>query len=206
MVVVATVRTVKSFSSSSTATHYNYQMILCSSLIASSAILAVYSWIYLIGRISSAPIDFVLFLLLWSIESQVYFQIALKRIIVLNIRRPKTWTLRIGVFMLVLGANLFMFLFWLPEKLRHPARSATDATSLLFWCPKIEKMLFLLYDAALNGWFLYHVNTKLVGTGFYKYRHLVSYSSKIIGLSMSGDVLLCMKAMNTAWALFTDRD
>lgn len=190
LAVIIAVRIVSSFTTSNTPYHKNTQMILCSILVVSSIALAILSWIYLIGSFHFRKAEWVFFLLLWSTQAQTYFQVMVKRISVLDVRRPRPAILRLAIAGIVLAVNITMFSVWLPLKLDHPVEVDDHPPILLFWLPRVEKIMYLLIDVAINCFFLYHVKTNLMGVGFRKYCHLVSYNLKIIGLSVFCDVLL----------------
>lgn len=58
------------------------------------------------------------------------------------------------------------------------------------WWDRVEKVIYLLVDAALNYYFIRVVRKNLVECGLTKYRSLVHFNIFIIGFSLSMDVLI----------------
>jgi hypothetical protein len=55
---------------------------------------------------------------------------------------------------------------------------------------RIEKVIYLIIDAALNWYFLKTVKTNLVNNGLEKYNKLLRFNQRIIVLSLLMDVMI----------------
>ncbi|ORY79001.1 hypothetical protein BCR37DRAFT_381970 [Protomyces lactucae-debilis] len=159
--------------------HFVY---LCIALLVVSAALALVSWIYQMGQLFAGYSVTVAFVVLWSLQAQIYFQIVPFRICVLGLANP--WVLRISIAVLIGSINITMLALWPAAKWRRP----NDPVA--FWLPRAEKIGYLLLDVALNVLFLVTVKSKLVDVGLSKYGKLITYNIKIIGLSILCDLLL----------------
>jgi hypothetical protein len=53
---------------------------------------------------------------------------------------------------------------------------------------RIEKVIYLIIDGALNGLFLYLVRAKLISGGLTKYKPLFNFNAFIVCVSLSMDV------------------
>ncbi|CCG83155.1 protein of unknown function [Taphrina deformans PYCC 5710] len=160
---------------------------LCAALVLISATLAVLSWTYLISRFRPGVVEFAVFLLLWSLEVQIYFQIIINRMCILYAYSRRPLFLRFGTFIFILMINALMIAFWLPGKL---GMVTSHGSNLVFWMPRIEKILYLVMDIVLNCAFIYQIQIKLMRIGLHKYRRLIRYNMQIIALSLLCDALL----------------
>jgi hypothetical protein len=58
------------------------------------------------------------------------------------------------------------------------------------WWDRIEKVLYLILDAALNWYFLKTVKANLINNGLTKYNKLVVFNSRMIIVSLLMDVMI----------------
>jgi hypothetical protein len=58
------------------------------------------------------------------------------------------------------------------------------------WWDRIEKVLYLILDAALNWYFLKTVKANLINNGLTKYNKLVVFNSRMIIISLLMDVMI----------------
>lgn len=159
-------------------------IILCSALLAASGILACLSWMYLINYFRPGEAEMIAFLMLWSLQAHLYFQLVVTRVLVLN--RHKATKFRLFIFALNAGINLMMFSLWLAPVIQP----FTTHSARIFWLPRVEKCLLLAIDLAINVYFLRLVSSKLLAGGFAKYRTFVHYNYKIIILSLACDCFM----------------
>jgi hypothetical protein len=55
---------------------------------------------------------------------------------------------------------------------------------------RVEKVIFLLIDAALNFYFIHLVRSRLIANGLTKYNRLYRFNLLMIGISITMDVRL----------------
>jgi hypothetical protein len=55
---------------------------------------------------------------------------------------------------------------------------------------RLEKVIYLLIDLVLNGYFLYLVRSKLITKGLTKYKRLFNFNAIIVLVSLSMDVCI----------------
>lgn len=63
---------------------------------------------------------------------------------------------------------------------------------------RIEKVIYLILDLALNIYFLYLVRSRLIAKGLHKYKPLWNFNAAIITVSISMDVSICPSKRLTA--------
>ena len=181
LIVLTSYRIITSFLSCSAYKCIRH-LLLSTSLIMMSAMLAILSWTYQIGRFRPGVAEFAVFLTLWSLQAHFYFQIIINRICILDIRRPNQ--LRLGVGALVLVVNISMYGLWLPSQFTGTSNNLT------FWWPRLEKVFYLFIDIILNIVFIRQIQQKLINIGLTKYKRLIHFNYAIIALSITCDVLL----------------
>jgi hypothetical protein len=98
--------------------------------------------------------------------------------------KRKARQMKIGLVIAVGLVNISVYCVWLP------ARMEVSAT----WIhvndiyDRIEKVIYLLIDLALNLYFLYLVRSRLIARGLLKYRSLFKFNAVIVVASLSMDV------------------
>ncbi|KAJ6490282.1 hypothetical protein C8R47DRAFT_1215144 [Mycena vitilis] len=162
-----------------------YVFLIWLQIIVSTAF-AVMTWLYLKKIIPHSFTFFFSILTLWTLQVQLLLQIIVNRIcIILRTDRDRNM-LKYGTAAIVLLINISVFNIWLPAKLQiNPTYM-----SINLWWDRVEKVLYLLVDAALNYYFIRAVKQRLVAHGLKKYDRLVRYNLQIIGVSLAMDVLI----------------
>ncbi|KAK7465281.1 hypothetical protein VKT23_005260 [Stygiomarasmius scandens] len=103
--------------------------------------------------------------------------------------------------------NLGVALVWIPAQLQINAKYMEvnsmvalllpntpsvnlNSNNLVVLFDRLEKSLYLVTDAALNYYFIYVVQRRLVASGLKKYDKLVSFNKMIIWVSLAMDVMI----------------
>ena len=121
---------------------------------------------------------------LTALQTQCLIQIIANRVGLIMVDKRKARTLKWTLFSLVGLINISVFVIWIPTRMNI---SHTFAHVNNIW-DRIEKVLYLIIDGALNGYFLYLVRAKLISRGLNKYKPLFNFNAVIVGVSLSMDV------------------
>lgn len=121
---------------------------------------------------------------LWVIQIQCICGIIVNRIALLMVDRRMAAKIKWSVAIILGLINISVFCIWIPARLQI---STTFVHVNEIW-DRIEKVLFLFVDAALNFYFIYLVRTKLIACGLTKYMPLFKFNMFMVGVSMSLDV------------------
>ncbi|RSL50768.1 hypothetical protein CEP53_008695 [Fusarium sp. AF-6] len=153
---------------------------------ASSTIMSAITWSYLREYIKPSFAVFFVIVFLWAVQIQTLLQIIINRISILMVVRQNAWKLKLGVFLTLLCINISVFCVWIPARLQisDKWRAVNNV-----W-DRVEKVIFLLIDAALNFYFIHLVRSRLIANGLTKYNRLYRFNLLMIGVSITMDVLL----------------
>lgn len=88
--------------------------------------------------------------------------------------------------MLITAVNISVYCIWVPARLQISERYI----HINDWWDRVEKVIYLIADGALNLYFIHIVRVNLVIHGLTKYRRLTHFNMFIIGFSLSMDVLI----------------
>lgn len=121
---------------------------------------------------------------MWSFEVQLILQIICNRIAMIEMNRRRAKWLKWAVFFTILCINISVFCIWVPARMQ-----VSEGYMHLndIW-DRIEKVLYLFIDLALNIYFVRTVKKKLVNNGLRKYDKLVKFNIRIIFISLAMDV------------------
>ncbi|KAF1968041.1 hypothetical protein BU23DRAFT_481678 [Bimuria novae-zelandiae CBS 107.79] len=154
-------------------------------LVACVAI-AVMCLLYLVYVIRPSFWFHLSILVLWAIQIQLLLQIIINRIRIILQDREKGRLIMISVAIFIVLINVSVFCIWLPARLQISQRFIHINN---IW-DRIEKILYLLVDAALNFYFIHVVKASLVANGLQKYNKLVRFNQRIIVVSLLMDVAI----------------
>lgn len=119
-----------------------------------------------------------------AIQTQCLIQIIANRVGLIMIDKRKARNLKLILFILVSLINISVYCIWVPARLEV---SKTFVRINNIW-DRVEKVLYLFIDGALNGYFLYLVRGKLISRGLTKYKPLFNFNAVIVCVSLSMDV------------------
>ncbi|KAJ4300845.1 hypothetical protein N0V90_002933 [Kalmusia sp. IMI 367209] len=125
-------------------------------------------------------------LLMWCIQVQLLLQIIINRIRLIVPDRQRSRMIMIATAGIVTAINISVYNIWIPARLQ------VNHTYILvnnIW-DRIEKVIYLIIDAALNWYFLKVVKANLINNGLQKYNKLLRFNQKIIILSLLMDVMI----------------
>ncbi|KAF2269535.1 hypothetical protein CC78DRAFT_604253 [Lojkania enalia] len=149
-------------------------------------VMAVITWMFLRGDIPGSFPFYFATVALWTVQTQLLMQIIANRLaLVIPDRRRGTkikWALGIAVGIV----NISVFCIWIPARMEV---SETFIHVNEIW-DRIEKVIYLVIDLALNAYFLYLVRSRLITKGLTKYQSLFKFNAGIILVSLSMDVLI----------------
>ncbi|KAF2738788.1 hypothetical protein EJ04DRAFT_411856, partial [Polyplosphaeria fusca] len=142
--------------------------------------------LYLLKLLRPSFYFYTSLLVLWGIQVQLLLQIIINRIQVILLDRKKGKILCIGVAVIVTLITISVFCIWIPARLQiSPVYAKINA----IW-DRIEKVVYLLIDAALNWYFIHVVRANLITNGLRKYEKLVRFNQQIIIISLLMDVMI----------------
>ncbi|KAI5456038.1 hypothetical protein BGZ63DRAFT_342790, partial [Mariannaea sp. PMI_226] len=151
-----------------------------------SLLFGIICFLYLLTVIKPSFIFYFFIALLWALQVQFLLQIIVSRCALLIHDRKFVWRVRYGVAAIITVINISVFVIWIPTRLQI---SDTWPHINAIW-DRIEKSIYLIVDACLNGLFIYTVKKSLVEYGLTKYDALVRFNMFIIGFSLSMDLLI----------------
>jgi len=102
------------------------------------------------------------------------------------VNRSRARQLKYGTAILILMVNISVFCIWIPAKMQ--VSEAYEHLNVVW--DRIEKVIILLVDAALNYYFIRVVQRQLIKPGLTKYRPLVRFNLWMIVLSLAMDCLI----------------
>ncbi|KAI5196469.1 hypothetical protein E4T39_07780 [Aureobasidium subglaciale] len=151
--------------------------------LASSLALSILCWLVLQGPLT---LNLFAILALWVIQVHCLFQIIINRVSILMVNRKRATQLKIGTAIGILLVNISVFCIWIPAKLEV---NDTYEKLNVVW-DRIEKVIILIVDAALNAYFMRVVRQQLIKPGLTKYQPLVRFNLYMIVLSLAMDCLI----------------
>ncbi|KAI1117744.1 hypothetical protein F5Y14DRAFT_447689 [Nemania sp. NC0429] len=125
-------------------------------------------------------------LTLWALQVHQLLQIIINRCQIIASDKRFTRRLKIYVAVFITAINISVYNIWLPARLQI---SETYIRTNVWW-DRVEKVLYMLVDGALNMYFIRVVQKRLVRNGLTKYRSLVHFNMSIVGFSLSMDLLI----------------
>ncbi|KAL5379767.1 hypothetical protein DPSP01_008238 [Paraphaeosphaeria sporulosa] len=153
---------------------------------AASFIMGLMCFLYVMKCLRPSFYFFCTILTCWCIQVQLLLQIIINRIRLIVPDRRRSKMIMIATAAVVTGINISVFNIWIP------ARMQINHTYIFvneIW-DRIEKVLYLGIDAALNWYFLRVVKANLINNGLQKYNKLLRFNQRIIMLSLLMDVMI----------------
>lgn len=102
------------------------------------------------------------------------------------VNKRRATQIKLGVFFLILLINFGVGCIWIPTALQISPKIAHIND---IW-DRIQKVVYLIVDAALNYYFVMTVKKRLVTHGLKKYEKLAKFNTRIVLLSVAMDVLI----------------
>ncbi|KAL5113325.1 hypothetical protein ACEQ8H_008804 [Pleosporales sp. CAS-2024a] len=151
-----------------------------------SFVMGLECYLHLLKYISSSFSFYFTILLWWCIQVQLLLQIIINRIRVIVPDRRRSRNIMIGTAVFVTTINISVFNIWIPARLQ-----ISDRYHIIneYW-DRIEKVLYLIVDGALNWYFLKIVKANLIRNGLTKYDKLVKFNQRIVIISLLMDVMI----------------
>ncbi|KAH6664021.1 hypothetical protein B0J14DRAFT_494014 [Halenospora varia] len=157
-------------------------------------VIAILSWLFIRGDIRGSFGLFFSFskIMLIASQTQCLIQIIANRVGLIMVNKRKVSILKWTLFVAVGLINISVYCIWIPARIEV---SQTFVQVNNIW-DRIEKVLYLIIDGALNGLFLYLVRVKLISGGLTKYKPLFNFNAFIVCVSLSMDILIiCMMSL-----------
>lgn len=149
-------------------------------------------WLYLLHIIPPGFGIFFATTTIWAIQIQCVLQIICNRVGVLLPDDRSRLRLKLSVFAFVLLINISVYCIWVPSKMGVDVKFKQIN---VVW-DRVEKVIYLIIDMALNAYFIICVKRRLVAYGLRKYDALVRYNTGIAVVSVSMDVfIICMMSL-----------
>ena len=130
------------------------------------------------------------------LQTQCLIQIIANRVGLIMVDKRKARNLKRTLFILVGLINISVYCIWIPARLEV---SETFIHVNDVW-DRLEKVLYLFIDGALNGYFLYLVRAKLISRGLTKYKPLFNFNAVIVCVSLSMDVSYPTSSLSSQYA------
>ncbi|CAE6495195.1 unnamed protein product [Rhizoctonia solani] len=159
---------------------------MCWMEITACTTLAILSWLFIIGIIDHSFWIYFAILTLWALQLQLLLQIIISRICILLPTQSHRFWLKFAVAAWIGMISISVYCIWLPAKLQI---SETYIRLNWYW-DHIEKILYLLTDAALNILFIRLIRQRLVSRGLKKFDKLVAMNLRMIFVSLSMDIII----------------
>jgi len=153
---------------------------------AATVIHSVIGWCVGHGTCSMQP-SFWLFLavvVVWTIEMHCLSQILVNRVSLLLFDPMRARRLKIAVFVIIFVLTTSVTIIWIPAEMEI-SRTWERLNSV--W-DRGEKVAFLIFDVAINSYFVHLVRSSLIANGLSKYRPLYRFNLIIITVSILLDV------------------
>jgi hypothetical protein len=123
---------------------------------------------------------------LWTIQTQCLLQIIANRVALIMPDQHRAKLLKLSLLVVVGIINISVYIIWIPARMEvSPVWVRTNE----IW-DRIEKVIYMFMDLALNVYFLYLVRSKLIQRGLHKYQPLFKFNAIIVVISISMDVLI----------------
>ncbi|CAE6444018.1 unnamed protein product [Rhizoctonia solani] len=182
--------------------HRSAYITMCWLEIAACVTLSILSWLYNIGVIRHSFWIYLAVVTLWALQLQLLLQIIVSRICILLPSSSQRFWLKLTVAVWIVMISISVYCIWIPAKLQI---SETYIRLNWYW-DHIEKILYLLTDAALNITFIRLIRQRLVSRGvssvvylvstttdsnkLTKYDKLVAMNIRMIFVSLSMDAVI----------------
>ncbi|ATY62142.1 hypothetical protein A9K55_009138 [Cordyceps militaris] len=124
---------------------------------------------------------------MWALQTQVLSQIIANRVCLIMVSRQRATWMRWGLFALILGVNVGVYIIWIPAYLPNAGPGRKRLNDIF---EKFEKSFFLVVDLGLNAFFLYLVRFRLIAGGLPKYWALFKMNLVLIVVSTAMDAAL----------------
>lgn len=111
-------------------------------------------------------------------------QIIINRVGILSIHPTTITRLKWGTFVAIVLINIAVTCIWVPSQLQL-SQKFMDINNVF---DRIQKALLCIIDAALNGYFIYLVRSRLIAYGLTKYQRLFNFNLVMIAVSITLDV------------------
>ncbi|KAF2015090.1 hypothetical protein BU24DRAFT_442210 [Aaosphaeria arxii CBS 175.79] len=159
---------------------------MCWSELIVNLVMAVLTWLFLHEDIKGSFAFFFILVTTWVLQTQLLIQIIANRVALVMTDKRKATKLKWALFVAVGLINISVYCIWIPARMQiSPMWIHLNE----IW-DRIEKVIYLLIDFALNAYFLYLVRARLISKGLTKYTPLFNFNAIIIVVSLSMDVLL----------------
>lgn len=140
-----------------------------------------------IALLTDAHEQFWLFfgsVILWTLQTQLALQIIANRLGLIMADKRRVKYLKLSLLVAVGFVNIAVACIWIPARL-------TQSEQMLhineIW-DRVEKVIYLLMDLALNAAFLHKVRRELIAEGLTKYKRLFNFNASVVVISLSMDV------------------
>ncbi|KAJ3481149.1 hypothetical protein NLG97_g7895 [Lecanicillium saksenae] len=148
---------------------------------------AIITILYLNGVIRGSFAFYFATVTLWALQTQILTQIIANRVSLIMVSRKRAKWMRLGLFILVLGVNVGVFIIWIPAWLENSKPRHKRLNDIF---EKVEKIFFLLFYFGLNLFFIYLVRFRLIAGGLPKYWALFKVNAVLIVLATAMDAAL----------------
>ncbi|EPE25717.1 hypothetical protein GLAREA_01629 [Glarea lozoyensis ATCC 20868] len=154
---------------------------------------------FVLQEVTKADLAFLFYfwiLTCWALQVQFLLQIIINRIALLLPDHRKANRIKFAVALFITAINISVYCIWIPARLQISPRFERINN---IW-DRCEKVIYLVIDAALNFYFIFVIQKRLVSLGLKKYDRLVRFNKYIIALSLSMDVLIIsMMSLNNSF-------
>ncbi|KAG7146001.1 hypothetical protein HYQ46_005207 [Verticillium longisporum] len=124
--------------------------------------------------------------ILWTLQTQLALQIIANRLGLIMADKRRVKYLKLSLLVAVGFVNIAVACIWIPARL-------TQSEQMLhineIW-DRVEKVIYLLMDLALNAAFLHKVRRELIAEGLTKYKRLFNFNASVVVISLSMDILI----------------
>lgn len=151
-----------------------------------SLIMGAECWVFLLRKIHPSFAFYFTILFCWCVQVQLLLQIIINRVRVISMNKDKARMIMIATAVIVTLINISVFNIWIPARLQISDRYVHINE---IW-DRIEKVIYLIMDAVLNGYFIKTVRKNLVANGLQKYNSLLKFNVRIIFISLLMDVMI----------------
>ncbi|CBY02093.1 hypothetical protein IAQ61_006681 [Plenodomus lingam] len=153
---------------------------------AASVVIAIECLLFLLRVIRPSFYFYMSILFCWTIQIQLLLQIIINRIRIILQSRRRGQQLMWGTAFIISLLCLSVYIIWIPASLQISPRWVRTNT---YW-DRVEKVIYLFVDAALNVYFIRVVKGNLVKNGLHKYDRLVRFNQRMIVVSILMDVMI----------------
>ncbi|KAI5928133.1 hypothetical protein F4810DRAFT_706027 [Camillea tinctor] len=153
--------------------------------------IGIMGWLWLDGIIGDKPNVPLLFFILvfWVFEIQFLMQIIINRIALIAEKPQTIQRLKWGTAIVITMINIAVFCIFIPSHLVPPVNQTYVKINEIW--DRASKFLICIVDAALNWFFLRSVKQRLLKQhGLMKYKPLVSFTARLMVVSILMDVML----------------